>query len=181
MKTGLRFKFAGTLVGATSDEMTLTGGVLGGVGVKGLQLLGKSTSLAGFNKFAESMFGKEGWAKVTQRVQTLGGMGIGEVAEETGQAFAKALNETDSMVDMFYYLEESYGNINALGKHVIGSFVAGVLFGVGLGSGTKSQYEGLDAETKAKVDASIKEISADLNASADTVKEYLESQGGKRL
>ena len=178
-ETGLRFKFAGTLIGATSDEMTFTGGVLGGVGVKGLQLLGKSTSLAGFNKFAESMFGKEGWAKATQRVQTLGGMGIGEVAEETGQAFAKALNETDSMVDMFSYLEESYGNINAIGKHVIGSFVAGVLFGVGLGGGTKSQYEGLDAETKAKVDASIKEISADLNASADTVKEYLESQGGK--
>ena len=52
--------------------------------------------------------------------------------------------------DMFAYLDESHGNINAMGKHVIGSFVAGLLFGVGLGGGTKSQYEGLDAETKQK-------------------------------
>ena len=97
-ETALRFKFAGTVVGATSDEMTLTGGLLGGVGVQGLKAFGKSTSLAGFNKFAVRMLGADRWARWSNNIQYYGGMGIGEVAEETGQAFAKAWNETDSMV-----------------------------------------------------------------------------------
>lgn len=179
MEMALRYKAAGVVIGATKEEMTLSGGLMGGIGVKGLQLLGQKVSLTAFNKFSESLFGAEKWASITSNIQYYGGLGIGELAEETGQAFAKAWNQTDSMKGMFSALEEQYGTLNAKMKHIVGSVVAGAVMGAGLSNKSKSMYDGLNSEQKQIVDSIIKEVGADLNSSADAVKEYIEVQGKK--
>jgi len=179
MEMALRYKSAGVIIGATKEEMTLSGGLMGGIGVKGLQLLGQRVSSTAFNKFSESLFGVEKWNAITSKIQYYGGLGIGELAEETGQAFAKAWNQTDSMQGMFSMLEDQYGTLNAQMKHIVGSVVAGMVMGAGLTNKSKSMYDGLNSEQKQIVDSIVKEVGADLNSSADAVKEYIEVQGQK--
>lgn len=183
-QTAYAFERAGTIFGAADEEMTALGGFMGGAGVATFQLLGKKVSGTVLNKFAKSLFGSSpeaaaAWKKGTTGFQIGMGFGSGELVEETMQVFAKAFNAMDDTKKMYEVLEQSFGDFDKISKHVIGSFVMGVMFGFGMSSKTKSIYQGLDSETKAKVDAATKAIGEELNASMESTEEYISGQKKK--
>ena len=183
--TAYMFERAGTVFGAAEEEMTALGGFMGGAGVATFQLLGKKVSQTAFNKFAKALFTKGGkesastWNQLTSGFQIGAGFGSGEVVEETMQVFAKAFNAMDDTKKMYEVLEQSFGSYDRIMKHIVGSFAMGALFGFAASSKTKSMYEGLDSESRAKVDKAVKQISEELNASMESTEEYISGQKKK--
>ena len=183
-QTAYAFERAGTIFGAADEEMTALGGFMGGAGVATFQLLGKKVSGTVLNKFAKSLFGSSpeaaaAWKNGTTGFQIGAGFGSGELVEETMQVFAKAFNAMDDTKKMYEVLEQSFGDFDKISKHIVGSFVMGVMFGFGMSSRTRSIYQGLDSETKAKVDAATKAIGEELNASMESTEEYINGQKKK--
>lgn len=174
-----KFKRTGLVFGASDEEMTALGGFMGGAGVKGLRLFGRAVTPKKFNEFAEHLFGKDRWASMSSNISFYGGLGIGELTEETMQVFAKAFNQLPSMENFYKELGYSFGSSEKIAKHVTASIVMGVLMGTALTPKTKTMYEGLDAEAKSKVDEIVKSVANDLNASMDVVTDYVQDQTSK--